>query len=182
MSGGLDARVVAVASLLGVIGCGGGGLLLEREIAVGRFEDAARTFESDSTLWSNPEALLLAGRLYADPSLPTFDIERAVPVLMRLIVEFPMSEEANRARPLATLVAELERVRVELEASTAELEGRAALADTLTALTASREAAERDVEAMRRRIERLEAELEEARRELERLKAVDLRPRPGTPR
>jgi len=34
---------------------------------------------------------------------------------------------------------------------------------------------------VRRRVERLEADLEEARRELERLKAVDLRPRPGAP-
>ena len=178
MSGVSRARVLAVASLLGAVGCGGG-LLMEREVGVGRFEDAARTFEADSTLWSNPQALLLAGRIYADPSLPTFDLDRAVPVLMRLVVEFPDSEEANRARPLATLVAELQRVQVELEARTAELQGRAALTDTLTA---SRDAAERDLQAMRRRVERLEAELEEARRELERLKAVDLRPRPGAPR
>jgi hypothetical protein len=155
---------------------------MEREFAVGRFEDAARSFEADSTLWSNPEALLLAGRLYADPSLPTFEAERARAVLKRLAADFPDSDEAEQGRPLLGLLAQLvdlEGLREELVARTAELEGRAAQTDSLTA---SREAAERDLQAMRRRIELLEAELGEARRELERLKAVDLRPRPGTPR
>jgi len=169
---------LGVAVALGIVGCGGG-LVMEREAAVGRFEDAARTFEADSTLWSNPEALLLAGELYADPALPTFDAERARDVLTRLTADFPDSEEVRRGAALLALMTELERVRDELGARTAELEGRAALTDTLTA---SREAAERDLQAMRRRIELLEAELEEARRELERLKAVDLRPRPGAPR
>ena len=179
---GLGARtgalVVALGPALGIVACATTHPF-ESEFARGRYEDAARTFEADSALWSSPEALLLAGRLYGDLTLPTFDVERARAALARLVEDFPESEEAERGRPLLTLLAEVARLREELGASTAALEGRVALTDTLTA---SREAAERDLQEMRRRIERLEAELEEARRELERLKAVDLRPRPGAPR
>jgi hypothetical protein len=149
------------------------------EVEEQRWEAAARTFEADSTLWASPQTLLLAGQFYADPTLSTFDQPRARQVLSRLTMGFPESLEAIAARPLLGLLAELESLGGELHARTAALEGRMALADSLAA---SRDSVEQELQTMRRRIERLEAELEEARQELERLKAVDLRPRPGSPR
>lgn len=138
----------------------------ERGLDEGRYEDAARAFESDSTLWTSPEALLRAGRVYADPALPTFDVARARSALDRLARDFPASEEAALAAPLLGLLGALDRIGGEL----------LVLKDSSAA---SREAAERDLQVVRRRVEQLERDLREVRSELERLKAIDLRPRPN---
>jgi hypothetical protein len=158
--------------------------VFERYLEAGLYEDAVRTFEADSTLWNRPETLLLAGRMFADPTVPSFDAVRARSTLERLVTVFPESEEAAQGGiliPLLTRLAELGELERELDARTAELERRAAqavvtLADTLAAVQL---AAERDLQALRRTIARLEADLDRAREELERLKAIDLRRRPG---
>jgi hypothetical protein len=168
------AAIVALASF----GCATPHVF-QRYVEAGLYEDATRTFESDSTLWSRPEVLLLAGRMFSDPSLPVFDPERARRALERLATGFPGSDEAAQADLLLSLLTQLEKLgqaEKELSARAAELETRAARADTLAA--SQTEAAERELDALRRRIERLEAELEQARQELERLKAIDLRRRP----
>lgn len=144
----------------------------------GRYRDAARVFESDSTLLRRPDALLRAARLYSDPSLGVLDRSRARIVLERLVADFPKSSEARHGGMLLPVLLQLEKVdelNADLSARIAELVGRAARTDTLAA---SRETAEREVQALRRRIQRLEADLEQARQELERLKAIDLRRRP----
>jgi hypothetical protein len=180
---GSRVRGGVLLAALGAAACAAAPVVMQHpflvEVEERRWEDAARTFEGDSTLWASAQTLLLAGQFYADPTLPTFDPARAREVLSRLTTGFPGSVEADQGRPLLALLAELESLRGELHARTAALEGRMALTDSLAA---SRDAAEQELQTMRRRIERLEAELEEARRELERLKAVDLRPRPGSPR
>jgi hypothetical protein len=153
--------------------------VFQRYVEAGLYEDATRTFESDSTLWSRPDALLLAGRMFSDPSLAVFDAERARRVLQRLATAFPESDEAAQADLIVPLLTQLEKVEEaekELSARAVELEARAARADTLAA--ASQSAAERELQALRRTIQRLETELEQARQELERLKAIDLRRRP----
>jgi len=153
--------------------------LFESYVEARLYEDARRTFESDSTLWNRPDALLLAGRTFSDPSLPAFQPALARRALERLATSFPESDEAAQGAPLLSLLNQLETVAregKELAARAAELEARAARADTLAASQTA--AAERELDALRRRIQRLEADLEQARQELERLKAIDLRRRP----
>ena len=162
----MSVRAVALAALALACAACAGPHAFERSLEEGRYADAARAFESDSTLWTSPEALLRAGRVYADPALPTFDAARARSALDRLVTGFPESEEAALGAPLLGLLGSLDRVNGEL----------LVLKDTLAA---SREAAERDLQLLRRRIEQLERDLREVRSELERLKAIDLRPRPG---
>lgn len=152
--------------------------LFTRYFDAGRYPDAVRVFESDSTLLRHPDALLRAARLYSDPSLGVADRARARVVLERLVTDFPKSAEARQGRILLPLLLQLEavdRLNADLAARVAELGERAARTDTLAA---SSEAAEREVQALRRRIQRLEVDLEQARQELERLKAIDLRRRP----
>jgi hypothetical protein len=174
------ARVGAALLALGSAACATPGVF-ERYVQAGLYEDAARTFEQDSTLWSRPETLLLAGRVFADPTQPTFDIGRAQQALERLVAAFPASPEAEQAGVLLPLLTQLERLE-ELEGELVALSGLTVKLDSLAArsdtLAASQLAAEQEAQALRRRIQRLEEELEQARLELERLKAIDLRRRP----
>ena len=175
---------------LAALALGAGGCATQQLFAKyfdeGLYQDAARAFEADSTLWSRPDALLRAARLYADPRLPVFDPHRAQEVIARLVAAFPESPEARQAATLLALLAQLEKMNADLSARSAELAQRTAQTDTLAA---SREAAEREVQTLRRQIQKLEAdleqirlELEQTRQELERLKAIDLRRRPDNRR
>ena len=164
--------------MLGAAGCGAAKQhAFDGFVDAGRYEDAARTFAEDTTLWNRPDALARASRMFSDPELPTYDPARARTVLERLALGFPLSREAELMSPLLPLMSAVAEVRAELTARQARLDSLALHADTLGA---SREAAERELQALQQRVRRLEVDLEAARLELERLKAIDLRRRPGT--
>jgi hypothetical protein len=170
---------VLLSAAIALAGCAGAPHPFERYVEAGRYEEAARAFEADSTLWNRPETLMLAGRVFSDPSVSTFDIERARTALERILSAFPGSPEASQARIVLPLLVEVEGVRRELAARTAENAARAAQADTLIA---SREASERQIADLRGRLQVLQAELQQVKEELERLKAIDLGPRSGAAR
>jgi len=170
--------MASVAVIVLAAGCASTPPLFDRYVQEGLYEDAVRTFESDTTLWNRPDALLLAGRMFSDPSLPAFfDPARARVALERLTERFPESLEAEYSAPLLPLLAALDGVKGELAARAAEAERL--LGTQADTLAATQQAAALERDTLQRRIQRLEIELEEARRELERLKAIDLRRRPG---
>ena len=177
--GPLRVVLCGVAALLTVLGGCAHTHIFDRYVQEGLYEDALHTFESDSTLWVRPDAVLVIGQIFADPSMPTYDPDRGRGTLQRLIDAFPQTPEAAQARTLLSLTAVLENVQRELAARSAEIARLGAQqtqqADTLAA---TQQAAALERETLQRQIRRLEMELEEARRELERLKAIDLRRRP----
>ena len=160
-------------------GCASSRPLFVRYVEEGLYEDATRAFENDTTLWNRPDALLLAGRMFANPSLPVFEPTRARAALERLAERFPESPEATESAPLLPLLTALAEVKAELAAQSAKsAESQRLLGTQADTLAATQQAAALERETLQRRIRRLETELDEARRELERLKAIDLRRRP----
>ncbi|MBI4519681.1 MAG: HAMP domain-containing protein [Gemmatimonadetes bacterium] len=140
------------------------------------YVEAARAFDADSSLWKEPDALLRAGHLFANPTLPVYDATRARRTLERLVTEFPQSSQARQVGAMVPLLRVLEALELELAARAIELKERVQKA---TEMAASREAAALEIEALRQRVGRLEGDLRTTRQELERLKAIDLRPPRG---
>lgn len=142
----------------------------------GMFEEAARAYEADPSLSRSPRALYRAAQVHAYPGTSAYDPDRAREELQRLVERFPGSSYEPQARRLLSLLREMAGLRAELterEASLRTLEGR------VRRLEEERAGREEELDTLRLRARALEEELERTRLELERLKAIDLRRRPG---
>lgn len=169
------ALTIVLAAALFSVGCATA-RPFDRYLDAQLYVEAARAFDADSSLWNEPDALLRAGHLFANPTFPVYDATRARRTLERLLAEFPESSPARQVGALVPLLRVVEALELELAARAIELKERVQKA---TEMEASREAAALEIEALRQRVGRLEGDLRATREELERLKAIDLRPPRG---
>ncbi len=110
------------------------------QLEVGDFTGAARTFEADSALWTDEEALYRAGVIYATPDSTLFDPWLAERSLVRLLVLHPETRYAPEAVALLGLIREVQ-----------ELTGR------VEEETQQRESLANEIAALRRQLEQLKA-------------------------
>lgn len=88
----------------------------QRQVAVGRYEDAAVAFARDTSLSWNPDALYAAAMLHASPDLPTYDPDRAANLLSAFIERFSSDPRRRDASERLALVNEVRTLRAELRA------------------------------------------------------------------
>lgn len=180
----------AVLLLLPILtGCGGSAF--HDHFEAGEWDAAARAYEADPTLATEPEALYRAALLHAVPTSPVYAPEVALEELRELRARHPTSRHAERSEHLIAIVEELSRLR-------SEAAEREAVADSLRmAVRTLREESLRSGAELERTEERLElilslagrleeelaereARLRSLEEELEQLKAIDLGPAVST--
>lgn len=163
--------------------------LFERQIQSGRWQDAAATFEGDSVLLRNVEAMRRMARIHATPDSVTWNPERALGLLRAARTYFENEKipegDARLELLLQTLVRERGERRAELEQFDDSLKrSRDELVRVQGAYKealAARAWSEDERVLLQRLVARLEADVRDReaqinalRVELEQLKAVDL--------
>lgn len=163
---------------------------LDRLIDQGRFTEAVRTFENDSSLHASERALYLAAVLHARPRSATYDPGRARELLSRLVLLHPESSYGSEALRLLPLLAEIEAQQEQaarrqrqassrMKAVEAEIASLRRHNDWLTDRFESKEgetAILQDIIArLEQQIRDRDLEVQGLREELDRLKQIDLR-------
>jgi len=157
----------------------------ERYIAGEQWSEAAREFDSDSSLLRNERSLYQAGLLYGTPGRATYNPERARGLLSTLLVRFPDTKYRSDAASRVALLDETLRAHRDAEAREHELSVRIARLELETrGLRARADSITAQGDSLRAVIGRLEAErhdreeqLRALRLELQQLKDIDLKPR-----
>lgn len=108
------AALLVLAAALGWAGCATGGAFRE-QVEAGRLEAAASTFEADSSLHRDEEALFRAGLLYADPGSPVHDPSAARRLLGRLLELHPDTGHRLAAGAVLGLLARRDSLARQLE-------------------------------------------------------------------
>lgn len=144
----------------------------DRYLAEGRYVEAVRLFEADSSLWKEETPLFRVAVAHAMPGNPVYDPARARELLQLFLERFPSSSRAAEARRLDALLAELERAQRLAAERDEQIQSLTTRADSLAAeATVQRQLAQRLQSDLRRR----EMQIQTLEKELERLKAIDLR-------
>jgi len=165
-------RCVLVLILLATGGCATSNF--DRDFASGRFDQAVRRFEADSTLWNEERPLFRAAAMHATPGATVYDPARAQAYLQRFLNLFPRSSRAEEARRLHALVSEILRLRDEAVHANSVADSIRTQLDSLRSTNAT-QAQQYEAELRRR-----DAQIQALQDELERLKAIDLKlPPPG---
>jgi len=160
----------------------------DRDLRDQQWLDAARVFQSDSSLINDESALYQAGILYSSPARPTYDPHRAAQVFQRLLDRFPGTQYRLDAIDRLAMVNALIAGRDSAATRQRDIEARIT---TLTAdsqrLRASLDSALAQNDVLRKSTAKLEADLRDRddqlralRLELRQLKDVDLKPRAGS--
>lgn len=137
-----------------------------------RYRSAVAAFRADSSLRADPRVMVRMGLLYASPSSPVYDPDRAIQVFETLRRRHPESGHRRTAGlmiPLLRKIGALETAVDSLVLRTrtkdrARSDSLSTAADSLRAETGN----------LRARIDELESVISELRTQLRRLKAVDL--------
>ena len=151
----------------------------------GQYEAAAAEFARDSSLHQDPDAALQMAELYANPTGPLYDRDRAIAMLEHWLQRYPENPDRFRAELELNLLTETRR-REALVAQQDSLTSR--LAADLTALGVMRDTLQERLVTLSRdnialadslqrqntRIDSLTEELSRVRRELEALKKIDV--------
>jgi len=166
----------------------------ERHLAEGRWEEAARAFDADSSLHTSERALQRAALLHASPDLTTYQPQLARALLARLLALHPGSIHRESALRMIALIDEIQRVRyyaAQLEADRDRIHTElvalrseiALLERRIESQTQERNVLRSAVDELRGNVRYREEQLRSLREELDRLKAIDLRaaPRAGEP-
>lgn len=154
-------------------------------IQSGQYEDAVAEFARDSSLHEDPVAALQVAELYASPTSPMYDRDRAIAMLEEWLAKYPDNSERYRAELELGLLTETRR----LESLVARQDSLAnELTEDLAAVGVTRDTLEGRVVSVSQynialtdslalqaaRIDELTAELRRVRQELEALKEIDV--------
>lgn len=154
-------------------------------IQAGQYDDAVAEFARDSSLHQNPEASLQVAELYAAPSSPVYDRDRAIAMLEEWLVRYPDHRDRYRAelelnlltetRRLETLVARQDSLALELAEDLARIGvTRDTLEGRVVTVSQDNMALADSLELQAVRIGELTDELRRVREELEALKEIDV--------
>ncbi|MQA90489.1 MAG: hypothetical protein GEU90_09665 [Gemmatimonas sp.] len=158
---------------------------LEEAYVPAEFAGSASAFEADSTLQADERAIYLAALAYASPESSSYDPNRAIHLLERLLTLHPRSRYANHARYIHQLLGEVDRLDTlateateERDSLAAELAGEReqveALQEDLWELTVRADAHEAIAMSLRREILQRDARIRQLEDELSALKKIDL--------
>lgn len=161
--------------LLLVGGCASSESGFERAWREGRYREAAAAFEADSSLARNETSLYQAAMLYALPSSPLFDPERALGLYRSWLQRFPESSSRADVRLMVQLLERDRELRRSLRDTQERADRRTAERDSLAARAAALDSM---LTEQKQQTARLRGELQRVRQELERLKQIDLQRRP----
>lgn len=165
----------------------------DRHFEAGRWNDAARAFEADSSLHHRHDALYRAALVYGTPASDAYQPVRARQLLERVLALAPSRDRQEAALGMIRLLDEVERVRrsadqrdQHLRTERDALEREAArLRDRIVSLERRFNQQGEQNDRLRRLAARLAADLREREQridalgeELDRLKEIDLRPPP----
>lgn len=160
----------------------------EQYLSQQQWADAARTFESDTTLRNNESAVFAAAVLYGTPGRPTYNPGKARETWRMFLTRFPLSSRRGEATERLGLLDALLNSQRDAQARQQELEDRIAELTRETRMLRARVdsmAVQGDsvraalVRAENERRDR-EAQINALRLELQRLKEIDLK-RPAKP-
>lgn len=159
----------------------------ERYIEQEQWIDAAREFESDTTLRGNEHDLFAAGVLYGTPGRATYNLVTAREVWRTFLMRFPASPRRGEAAERLALVDEVLNTRRDAAAHAQELEDRIAQLDReIRGLRAHIDSLTATSDSLRNVISRAEtdrrdreSQLNALRLELQRLKEIDLKRSPA---
>lgn len=184
----LSGRLLVASTVLGLCAaCVHRTTPFERYIEQQQWIDAAREFESDTTLRSNEHALYQAGVLYGTPGRASYNLVKAREAWRTFLMRFPASPRRGEAAERLALVDEVLNTRrddsthaQELTDRIAQLErqihGLQAHIDSITATSDSLKNVISRAETERRD---RESQLNALRLELQRLKEIDLKRPPS---
>lgn len=161
----------------------------ERYVEQEQWIEAAREFESDTTVRGNEHDLFAAGVLYGTPGRATYSAQRAHEIWQAFLLRFPLSPRRNEAAERLALVDEVlstrrdaaaraQELQDQIDRLTHETQGLRARIDSMTVTSDSLKNALQRAEVDRRD---REAQLNALKLELQRLKEIDLKPRTTRP-
>jgi len=159
----------------------------ERYVEQEQWLDAAREFESDTTLRSNERDLFAAGVLYGTPGRTSYDLAKARETWRTFLMRFPASPRRGEAAERLALVEEVLHTQQDASVHAQELQDRIAqLERDVRGLRAHLDSLTATSDSLRNVISRAEVErrdresqLNALRLELQRLKDIDLKRPPA---
>jgi len=159
----------------------------ERYIEQQQWIDAAREFESDTTLRGNERALFAAGVLYGTPGRASYNLVKARDAWRAFLMRFPTSPRRGEASERLALVDEVLNTRHDDSTHAQELEDRIAQLDReIRGLRARIDSVTANSDSLKNVISRAEtdrrdreSQLNALRLELQRLKEIDLKRPPA---